>query len=209
MRALFKYVKLLDTLLGSMMSRSVKIIGIAGSPRRNGNTEILVREALDIAQKEGAEVELVSLANKTIMPCDDCKICLKDKNCHIKDDLEQIFGKMLEADGIILATPVYVGGMTPNLKSLIDRSSRLLWAKDLSLKGKLGGAIAVGGIAGQLTTYMQVLMFLVFAGVTIVDGGGWPVAQGWNKGDVLGDKKGMNQARELGKNIAMLATKIR
>lgn len=191
------------------MSKLVKIVGIAGSPRRNGNTEILVREALEVAQKEGAEVELVLLADKTIMPCDDCKICFEDKNCHIKDYVEQIVEKMLEADGIILATPVYVGGMTPNLKSLIDRSSRLLKAKDLSLKGKLGGAIAVGGTAGQLTTYMQMLMFFVARGVTIVNGGGWPVAQGWNKGDVLADKKGMNQARELGKNIAMLAIKIR
>ena len=90
-----------------------KIVGIVGSPRRGRNSEFLVNEALKTAAEEGAETELISLAGKEIKPCDACQRC-RDKNvdCHIQDDLAPIFKKMLEADGIILATPVYVGSAT-------------------------------------------------------------------------------------------------
>ena len=100
----------------------MKIIGIVGSSRMGGNTEILTKIALEEAQNEGVETELITLADKEIKPCDACLSCRKTGECHIKDDLPPILEKMLAADGIILATPVYFGSASPQIKALIDRS---------------------------------------------------------------------------------------
>lgn len=93
----------------------MKVVGIVGSARLGGNTEILTRIALDEVQKAGLETELVSLAGKKIEPCDGCRSCSKTGKCHIRDDFGSIFKKMKEADGIILATPVYFGAATPQI----------------------------------------------------------------------------------------------
>jgi multimeric flavodoxin WrbA len=98
----------------------MKIIGIVGSPRTKGNAETLTRIALEAAEKEGAEIELITLAGEDIKPCDGCRVCRQTGTCHINDDLPPIREKMLEADGIILATPVYFGSATPQIKALID-----------------------------------------------------------------------------------------
>ena len=85
----------------------MKILGIVCSPRSGGNTEILVRKALESAEKEGAEVEAWSVAGKDLKPCDHCLSCIKTGQCHIKDDMQALYPKMIEADGIVLGSPVY------------------------------------------------------------------------------------------------------
>ena len=80
----------------------MKVVGIVGSPRRGGNTEILTQIALEEIKKEGIETELISLAEKRIAPCDGCRSCIETGKCHIKDDFDSIFAKMKKADGIIL-----------------------------------------------------------------------------------------------------------
>ena len=82
----------------------MKILGIVCGPRLRGNTEIILQESLDAAQEEGAEIELVTLAGKTIMPCDSCLSCDETKECRIKDDMQDIYIELLEADGIIFGT---------------------------------------------------------------------------------------------------------
>ena len=91
----------------------MKVIGIVGSTRRGGNTEILTEITLEVIRKEGIETELISLAGKRIAPCDGCRSCIETGKCHIEDDFDSIFAKMKEADGIILATPVYYGAAPP------------------------------------------------------------------------------------------------
>jgi len=100
----------------------IRIIGIVGSPRVDGNTEKLVIEALKVAAEEGAQTELIRLADKEIRPCDACMSFRKAGECHIKDDFQEIFEKMVKADGIILASPVYFGSATPQIMALIDRA---------------------------------------------------------------------------------------
>ena len=117
----------------------IKIVGIVGSPRPNGNTERLVKAALDEAAKESeVEVESISLAGKTIKPCDACLACKKSKKCSIKDDFEPVFEKMVGADGIILASPVYFGSATPEIKSLIDRAGYVSIFNDRLFERKVG-----------------------------------------------------------------------
>ena len=104
----------------------MKILGLSCSPRKMGNTEILLGEALNGAKHEGVEVELFSVSGKEIKPCDGCGSCRKTGECHIKDDMQTVYPKLVEADGIIFGTPIYVYGMTTQAKAIIDRPCALI-----------------------------------------------------------------------------------
>jgi len=134
----------------------VKILGISGSPR-HGNTEILVKAALSEAKRNSAKISYLSLANKSINPCRHCDKCpVEGSLCVQLDSMQEIFKKLLVADGIIIGSPVYVGNVTAQLKAMMDRCRALgreasRGMKRSPLRLKVGGAIAVasGRHAGQ------------------------------------------------------------
>jgi multimeric flavodoxin WrbA len=127
----------------------IHIIGIVGSPRIKGNTEMLTMEALKAAAEEGAQTELVRLAEKEVKPCDACLSCRKTGECRIKDDFQEIFNRMIKADGIILASPVYFGSATPQIMALINRAGYVSGARGRVFENKVGGALVVARRAGQ------------------------------------------------------------
>ena len=188
----------------------MKIIGIVGSPRTKGNTETITRIALEAAEKEGAETELITLAGKKIKPCDACRVCRQTGKCHINDDLPPILEKMLEADGIILATPVYYGSATPQIKALIDRSGYSPRSKDgrRPFENKVGGPIVVARRAGQNFTYAQLIFFFMITGMIVPGSTYWNIAFGREKDDVTQDEEGVKTVKHFGKKLAWLARKI-
>ena len=125
----------------------MKILAISGSPRKEGNTVTLLNEALAGAKSEGAEVELYSVAGKNIQPCDGCWGCTRTGECHIKDDMQVLYNKMVEADGIIFGTPIYFYGMTAQAKAVMDRTIAL-GKPERNLTSKVGGVVAVCGSLG-------------------------------------------------------------
>jgi multimeric flavodoxin WrbA len=183
----------------------VKVVGIVGSMRRGGNTEILTQIALDEIQKEGLETELISLAEKKIEPCDGCRTCLKTGKCHIKDDFDSVFTKMKEAEGIILSTPVYYGAATPQIVSLI---SRFYANRGKPLKNKVGGPIVVARRAGHNFTFAQLMFFFMISEMIVPGSSYWNIAFGRLKGDVLKDKEGIDTIKNFGHNMAWLLKKI-
>ena len=188
----------------------MKIIGIVGSPRNNGNTEILTRIALEAAEEEGAETELITLAGKEIKPCDACRVCKQTGKCHINDDLPPILEKMLGADGIILTTPVYYGSATPHIKALIDRSGYSARSKDRRrpFENKVGGPIVVARRAGQNFTYAQLMFFFMITGMIVPGSTYWNVAFGREKDDVTKDEEGVRTIKHFGKKLTWLTKKI-
>jgi multimeric flavodoxin WrbA len=188
----------------------MKVIGISGSPRKNGNTEFLIRLALEEMGREGIETELIPLADKEISPCNACMACKTDKNqCVIQDDFDPIFLKMKEADGIILGTPVYFGSATPNIKSLIDRAGYVCRQGQNFFYRKAGAPIVVARRAGQNFTLAQLLFFFLLMEMIVVPGSPyWTFALGREKGDVAADSEGVETIRKLGKNMAWLLKKI-
>ena len=186
----------------------MKIIGIVGSARKGGNTEALTKIALDEIQKEGIETELITLADKEIKPCDACQSCRQTGECHIKDDLPPILKKMLDADGIILATPVYFGSATPQIKALIDRSGYSTRSKGRPFENKVGGPMVVARRAGQNFTYAQLMFFFMITGMIVPGSTYWNIAFGREKGEVAKDEEGIQTARNFGKKLAWLAKKI-
>lgn len=117
------------------ISNEVKILGIAASPRRNGNSEILLDKILAGASSKGAKVEKVVLNELSIRPCQGCGRCRKKGLCYIKDDMRHIYKRLQKADVIVVASPVYFGSITAQLKMMIDRCQPV-WVKNFLLKNK-------------------------------------------------------------------------
>jgi len=187
----------------------IHILGVVGSPRIEGNTERVVVEALNAAKEDGAEIELLRLADRDIQPCTACLSCRKTGECLIRDDFNPIFEKMVQADGIILASPVYFSSATPQMKALIDRAGYLSGAKGRVFENKVGGAIAVARRAGQNFTFAQLLFFFLHQGMIVPGSTYWNVAFGRNRGDVDMDEEGLRTAWNLGKKMVWLISKIK
>jgi len=116
-----------------------KVLGICGSPRE-GNTELLLEAVLNGARELGAETELINLREKNIKLCDGCLACEEIGECHLKDDMQEIFPKMLDADVFVLGTPTYFDTVSGNMKIFMDRTNPLCG----KLAGKAVGIVAVG-----------------------------------------------------------------
>jgi multimeric flavodoxin WrbA len=190
----------------------MKVLGLFGSPRRGGNTDLLLEEALKGAQTEGAEVERLHIADFNIMPCRECLECFHEGKCIILDDMQKIYPKLLEADIIILASPIFFYGVTGWAKAFIDRC-QALWSrkyilKDESLgregKRRKGFFISVGGTKGQKVFEGAILTAKYFFDVLNADYVGELVFREVDaKGDILKHPEALQQAFEVGRKLAL------
>ncbi|MBW6484581.1 MAG: flavodoxin family protein [Syntrophobacterales bacterium] len=139
------------------MANVIKVLGIYGSPRKGGNTDVLLAEALQGAKAAGARVDSLRVSDFKITPCRGCHDCTREGICRIKDDMQEIYPRLLDADIVILASPIYFYGVTGWTKALIDRS-QALWERKYTLhdpalgdtaQKKKGFFISVGGTKGQ------------------------------------------------------------
>ena len=147
------------------------VVGICGSPRKAGNSEFLLNEALAVAGERGFETERLLLSELKADYCSDCGDCSKGRPCPKEDDMKGILSSLEKADGIIVASPVYFGGMTGQLKAVLDRTI-LLRRQNFRLKGKVGSAISVGGSrnGGQENTIIAINNFYNTHGITPANG---------------------------------------
>ena len=186
----------------------MKAIGIVGSPRKKGNTEILTRHTLDSIGEEGLDTELISLAGLDIRHCNACMVCRSGGQCPIDDDLLPVYEKMTAADAIILAAPVYVGSVTSLLKALMDRTAYISY-DNRCFAGKVGGPLVVARRAGQNFTFAQILYWFHIMGFFMPGCTYWNIAFGRDKGEVIEDEEGYNTAWNFGKNIVFLLKKLK
>ena len=186
----------------------MKVIGIVGSPRKNGNTERLITEALSVLESQGLEVEMVKLGGLEIKPCDGCLACRQLKDCKIRDDFQQVYAKMVAADGIIIGSPVYFAGPTPQVLSLLHRAGYLSMAQGRVFDRKVGGPIVVARRAGETTAFTQLLMFFLHQGMIVPGSTYWNVAFGRAPGEVENDKEGMETVRNFAANVAWTLGKL-
>jgi multimeric flavodoxin WrbA len=189
----------------------VKAIGIVGSPRKNGNTEILTAHCLKAIAEEGLETELIRLAGLDIRPCNACMVCRgegEEERCPINDDLFPIYRKMKEAEAIILASPVYFSSVTALAKALMERTGYMSF-KNRPLTGKVGGPLVVARRAGKTATIAQITYWFQIMDMIVPGSTYWNVAFGREPGEVSGDEEGMNTAWNFGKNVANLVKKLK
>ena len=189
----------------------MKVVGINGSPRKKGNTAILINRVFEELEQEGIETEFVQLGGRQIRGCLSCYKCFENKDCRCangKDVLNGILAKMIEADGILLASPTYFSNMTAEMKALIDRCGLVSTANGGLFVRKVGAALAVARRAGAVTTFDALNHFLLYNQMLVPGSCYWNVAIGLGPGDVEKDEEGIHIVKTLGKNMAWLMKKV-
>jgi multimeric flavodoxin WrbA len=178
------------------------IVGLSGSPRKGGNTDLILQEALEAAKANGAEVNLIRICDYHLSACTGCMTCFTTKKCINEDDGENLYQEILKADGVIMGSPSYFQGVTAQMKTFIDRIGFLALARGRKdFAEKVGGVIGVARRSGVSSTCNQMLTFMTAVGMVIPNGGRvFAIAR--EKGEVAKDQEGMDSARHLGKMMA-------
>ncbi len=185
----------------------MKVLGIMGSPRIKGNTDLLLDEALRGAKIELNEVEKIVVDKLKISPCKEYYGCLKDGNCVIHDDMDSVYLKLVEADRLIVASPMFFYGITSQLKALVDRC-QAIWARKYILKQKIsdterkGAFIAVGATKGsQLFDGSILVIKYFFKAIDVQYTDELLVRDIDKKGDINKYPSTLSQAFDLGKKL--------
>ena len=187
----------------------MKAVGIVGSARKNGNTEILTRHTLKAIAEEGMDTELIRLADLDIRPCDGCMVCRDEERCPIDDDLVPLYTRIKkEADIVILSSPVYFGSATALLKAFMERAGGLARPRK-SFARKVGGPLVVARRAGKNFTFAQIMYWFHILDFFMPGSSYWNVAYGREKREVEMDEEGLTTAWNFGKNAAFLAKKLK
>jgi multimeric flavodoxin WrbA len=183
----------------------MKILGIMGSPRIGGNSDVLLDEALAGAKDAGGEVEKIVLCQKKISGCLNCEKCNETGLCVVKDDMPEIHKKILEADGIIHSCPVYFWAMTAQMKAYLDRwcaffDAEWRWHKHVypKMKGKRIGLITVCGDTNVSTADPIVHSFKTTADFSKLRWIGAVMASASARGEIAKNEKSKREAYELG-----------
>jgi multimeric flavodoxin WrbA len=187
----------------------MKVLAICGSPRPQGNTWLLLQEALKVLQGHGIATEFLSLHDKQILPCRACMKCAKDKNrCAQEDDFMPVYWAMAASDGLMVGSPVYFGSATPNLMALLDRAGYVALQGDNPFARKVGTPIVVARRAGVNFTYAQLQFWFCIMSMFTPGSSYWPIAYGLKEGDVAGDAEGLKTITDLADNMAWLLKKL-
>jgi multimeric flavodoxin WrbA len=185
----------------------MKVLGIMGSPRIKGNTDLLLDEALKGAQSQGAEIEKIVVDKLKIAPCKEYYGCARDGNCVIRDDMDNIYPKLMDADIIIIASPMFFYSITAQLKALIDRC-QAIWARKTLLKqspantNRKGAFIGVGATKGARLFEGAILIMKYFFKDLDVEYAGELLVRGIDKrGEIKGNPQALADAYKLGQQL--------
>jgi len=185
----------------------MNILGISGTPRKGGNSEILLDAALEPFAEAGWEVRRILLSELSVSPCTGCETCVKTGACPINDGMDEIYEAYRKCDAVIISSPVYYRNVPAQLKAVFDRTFA---AKDMPLRGKPGGAIAVGrgeASGGQPIVLNIIYNFYLSCGMLCVPGELNGVCATADKpGDIAGAPRRLEQVRILGRNLVKYAT---
>jgi len=185
----------------------MKALGVSGSDRAGGNTEILVKRALEGLSAEDIETDFLSLAecpiHQHISPSGSAKADADDPSV-----LEGVVERFRQADGILIGSPVYFSSATPQTMALLNHVGYLSRRTDQFLRYKVGAAIAVGRRAGQNFTIAQINYWFLLSEMIIPGSTYWNMAFGRGKGEVLDDTEGIETIDNLAKNMAWLMKKL-
>lgn len=185
------------------------IIGVCGSPRKQA-TEYVLKETLNMLEKKGFKTQFFTVRSKNISFCQHCDYCLKNKECKIKDDMYELYPLLKKSKGIIFASPVYNGGISAQLKTVMDRCRALLAADRNVFRYKVGMAVAVGGdrIGGQELAIQQIITFYILNGIIPISGCSFGANLGatfWSKDSLKGVKEDTEGFRSLKKTVNKFA----
>jgi len=180
----------------------MKVVGFNGSPRKDGNTSVLIRRVFTEMENEGIETKFVQLSHERIHGCESCYQCVEKKNkrCAVDDDeANECIEKTIRAEGVVLGSPVYFMDVTPEMKALIDRVGFVSRSNGAMLRNKVGCLVSAARRTGAVHTLDSMNHFFLSMEMIIV---GRAIGIGMDRGDVEKDKEGMRMAEVLGKRMA-------
>ena len=189
----------------------MKVLGISGSPRSGGNTDILINIALERMAAAGFETDFLPLAGRQIRPCEACGGCAENDKveCVLGDPgFEGIVERFMAADAVVVGSPVYFGSATPQTMALLDRVGCISKSNGNFLRRKVGAAVAVARRAGKNFTFAQLNYFFLISEMIVPGSTYWNVATGGDKGDVLNDAEGIETIKTLASNMAWVMKKL-
>lgn len=178
---------------------------INGSPRKNGNTSIALREIENIFSESGVEFETIQIGNQDIRGCIACGSCFKNGRCVFNDIVNEIAKKFEEADGLVVASPVYYASANPTLVALLDR---LFYSTGFDKTMKVGASVVCARRGGCSATFDELNKFFTISGMPIVSSQYWNSVHGREKGEAELDEEGLQTMRILAKNMIFLMKSI-
>lgn len=189
----------------------MKVVGINGSPRSDGNTYTMIKTVFEVLEAEGIDCEMIQLSEKAVRGCIACYRCVqkKDGKCAVvNDDLNSILDKMKSADGIILGSPVYFADITSEMKAVIDRTGMVARFNGNLFKHKVGAAVVAMRRAGGIHAFDTMNHLFQISQMFVVGSTYWNIGTGRNKGDIENDTEGLETMKELGQSISFILKKI-
>ena len=185
----------------------MKVIAINGSPRKDGNTSVLIKTVFEELEVQGIETKEINVGSKLIRGCIACMKCFENQDGHCaqkKDSVNDWLDEMRKADGIILGSPVYHAGLSGQLKVFIDRTAMVAIANGDMFQRKAGAAVSAVRRAGAVTTTSFLNTYFTSAQMILVGSSYWNIGYGMDKQEVLKDEEGLQTMQNLGKNMAWL-----
>ena len=190
----------------------MRVVAFNGSPRKNGNTAQLLRTVFAELEKEGIETELVQVGGRPIRGCIACMKCFDSAEpvcAQTGDMVNDCIAKMLDADGIILASPTYFADMTAELKALVDRAGLVVKAGGDLLQRKVGTAVVAVRRGGAVCVFDSINHFFTIGQMIVVGSSYWNLGVGLAPGDVASDEEGIQTMQNLGRNMAWALRKLK
>ena len=184
----------------------MKVLLINGSPHKNGCTATALAEMIKIFEKEGIETKLIQIGNQSIRGCVSCGYCAKNGKCVVRDDaVNEVAPLFEEADGLIIASPVYYASANATLIALLDR---LFYSTHFDKRMKVGASVVVARRGGLSSTFDELNKYFTISGMPIASSQYWNSVHGREKGEALQDKEGLQTMRALARNMSFLIRSI-
>ncbi|HIS63188.1 MAG TPA: flavodoxin family protein [Candidatus Scybalomonas excrementigallinarum] len=183
----------------------MKVLLINGSPRKEGNTYLALREMEKIFEQEQVESEIIHIGNKPIRGCIACRVCAQKGKCVFDDCVNEIAPKFQEADGIIIGSPVYYASANGTLVSFLDR---LFFSTPFDKTMKVGASVVVARRGGLSSTFDELNKYFTICGMPIASGQYWNSVHGREIGEAAEDAEGLQGMRTLARNMSFLMKAI-
>ncbi len=183
----------------------MKVLMICGSPHKAGNTALALSEMEAVFAKEGIEVETVQVGHLAVRGCMGCYACSKTGKCAIDDIVNEVAPKLEEADGLVVASPVYYASANGTLVSFLDR---LFYSSGFDKTMKVGASVAVARRGGCSATFDQLNKYFTISGMPVASSQYWNSVHGRAPGEAAGDAEGMQTMRTLARNMTFLMKSI-
>lgn len=183
----------------------MKVLIINGSPRIGGNTSIAVNEMVKVFEKEGVEAEVIQIGNRDIRGCIACGTCGKTGKCVFDDVVNEIAPKFEEADGLVVASPVYYASANATLIACLDR---LFFSTGFDKTMKVGASVVVARRGGCSATFDELNKYFTICGMPVASSQYWNCVHGREQGQAEQDLEGLQTMRTLARNMTFLMKSI-